>query len=214
VHRFLALSSALLVAATGASACALPEDVRESQIVPVIRSNETLAQLGRNRSGALPTRRLNEELSVVYVQNTSRTLQYFFVPPSEVDCWTDTRIQDKYMRNVVAETTQVRVVRTRHPGVRMVAAGGNFEPSFLLSFKVLQEMAGTAGDQLYVAVPNTDILFIQDPTGPYSLAGLRDAARDLFSNGNRRISPQVFRVTACSVEILPPEGLPQPATCN
>ncbi len=213
-HLLLLLLLLAHVPSVAAKDCPLPEGVRRDEVVPVVRSQAGLRQLNAQRTAHFPKRDLNEELAVVYVRNSAQSLTYFSVAPEDAECWSlqDTLVQQ--LRNVIAETSQVKVLPTRKPGVLMAAAGGNFEPSFILSLRVLQSLTGLSSEHFFVAVPNTDMLLILNPKGPYSASGLHELANELYSSGSRRLSKHVFRVSACAIEVVRPDSSALATPCN
>jgi uncharacterized protein YtpQ (UPF0354 family) len=206
------LAFALSAFASLVAACEAPPGVSVERIVPVIRSKAFIAELSASSEQALPVHWLNSEIGVVYVENSSSQLRYFRVPTIDAKCWDDRSVLNQYVRNLSREVKAMRVVEVQ-PGVSMVAIGGNFESSLILTHRILQQAIEAPINTILVGIPNRDMLLLANPEDRPAAQRLQELVNDSFSKGRNPISTKIFLVSPCRIEVLADQERKISASC-
>jgi uncharacterized protein YtpQ (UPF0354 family) len=200
------LALATLLAATNVRAdpmpCPLPAGVDAEHVVPVLRNVGFIDSVQRSSPGLVPTRPIAGDVVVAYVEDGPTALRYFRIPESDRECWADRATQRASLHNLAHVVTNFRSAEAKAPGVSLVTTGGDFEPSFILTFGILRKVLDEPLEAYLVGIPNHDMLLVADPRNSAALKGLQGLVDKSFSNGDKPLSRHLVLVTRCTVTMV------------
>jgi hypothetical protein len=216
-QRLLAFAGLLLVATRAVAdpmPCPLPQGVDPEHVVPVIRSASFVQSVDGASPGFLATRAIAGDLVAVYVEDRPSALAYFRIPEGDRACWSGLQTQRAALHNMIRAVPSYRYGASKKPGVTLVTAGGNYEPTFILAFRVLTRVLETPLDAYVVGVPNHDMLLVADPRDPAAVQGMQELVDASYGRGTKPLSPHLFVVTKCDVVMVEPAAAGDVRPCR
>jgi uncharacterized protein YtpQ (UPF0354 family) len=192
---------ALLSLASAAHACPLPPGVTEARVVPVIRGNSSIAASFPLEPKTVPIYALNQEISVVFAEDTGSAINYFLIPTKEAPCWQDPVQLRKYIPNIEAVSKRPRA-REISPGLFIILAGGNYESSFILEPDFLARVAKPKAVAVVVGVPARDVLLFAAPEDEVAVKALREQVDRVYQGADKVISNKPMRLEPGRIVVL------------
>lgn len=187
-----------------AADCPTPKGVDASSVVPVVWQRAAAeARLTSASKGArvMPSQDLNEDLTVVFAQNTVKGLTYFRVPAAQAPCWKERSVLARTLSTLVRETSSINTTASPD-GVVTIAAGGTFESSLILAQPILVKASALHVEPLAVGVPARGLLFVADPAQPQAVARLKAMVENAHRGSPHPLSDRVFLVSSCRIDVL------------
>lgn len=168
-----------------------------SGIVPVIKARAWLEELrqatdhdGKPPAGALVTEDLNDELVIVYAEDSANNIRYF-----SPEVLAETGLNTSNLRTLaVANLRRVLPPVQRHvgPEISMLTAGGDYVSSLLLFDEIWSKTTlGVHGD-IIVAVPTRDVVLYADSANPQAVQRLATQAQQLMQQTPYSITATLF----------------------
>lgn len=168
-----------------------------SGIVPVIKARAWLEgmQQAADREGApsvaaLVSETLNDELVIVYAEDSASNIRYF-----SPEALAETGLNTSNLRALaVANLRRVLPPVQRHvgPEISMLTAGGDYVASLLLFDELWSKTTlGVRGD-IIVAVPTRDVVLYADSANPQAVQRLAAQARQLEQQTPYSITSALF----------------------
>jgi uncharacterized protein YtpQ (UPF0354 family) len=191
----------LAAVASVSHGCPLPSHVNESRVVPVIRGNSNIAASFPAAPNTVPVFVLNEEISVVFAEDTLSSINYFLVPREEAPCWSDGAQLKKYIPNIERMSSRPRAGEVS-PGLFMMLAGGNYESSFILEPEFLARAAGSKEKSVIVGVPTRDVLLFAAPENEAALSELRARVDYVYERADKVVSKKLMRIEPGRILVL------------
>lgn len=184
-----------VVAALGeARAKAAPID--RTRIVPIVKDRRWLAELqaavkagGGTAGFENVVEELNDELVVVYAEDTPKNINYFSARDFAQTGVARTELRALAVANLKRLIREPQVRPGRH--ATMITAGGNYEASLLLFDDLWASLPKTTGERVIV-VPTRDVLLFADSADKQGIATLREAAADLSADSPYRLTNTLF----------------------
>ena len=166
-------------------------------IVPIIKDRgwvEQAISMSKSRGAAADEvqvfEELNEELVIVYAEDTPRNVRYF----SAKDL-AKAGVERSKLR-ALAITNLRRVlpkIEPHHgPVYSMLTADGNYEASLLLFEELWVRSDFKVDGDIVVAIPSRDVLLITGSRNAEGVARLREISDQITSEGTYTISDQLF----------------------
>ncbi len=166
-------------------------------IVPIIKDRSWVEQaisMSKSRGAAADEvqvfEELNEELVIVYAEDTPRNVRYF----SAKDL-AKAGVERSKLR-ALAITNLRRVlpkIEPHHgPVYSMLTADGNYEASLLLFEELWVRSDFKVDGDIVVAIPSRDVLLITGSRNAEGVARLREICDQITSEGTYTISDQLF----------------------
>ena len=181
--------------------CSLPPGVSASRIIPVVRGTKSVEREFPSSPRTAVTLRINDELTIVFAEDTPGGISYFLVPASEVPCWRNSDTLSRSLENLPRALGRLRIVEVE-PTLYLVAVGGNYEASLILLGSSLRRFAPGAAGDLVVGIPNRDVFLITGNQNFRAVTSLRTQVKRHFSTLDRPISDKLFVVSDRSIEVL------------
>ncbi len=175
-----------------------------TRIVPIVKPRSWLADVQESAgAGAVVYDLVNEELAIVYAEDSDNSLSYFAA--SEL---AESAIDRAGLRQLAA-TNLVRILpqieRLGDDGFYTIQAGGDFEASLLVTGTVwTRESFPVKGDHVF-AVPARDKLYVTGSDDVEGLKKLRELAARLYRESSHRVSDKVFRLRDNTVSVMAEE---------
>jgi uncharacterized protein YtpQ (UPF0354 family) len=161
------------------------------RIVPLVKRKEWL-QILRSEPGraAVVYETLTPELIVVYGYDADRVIAY----PSEGE-FQAAGIDRKNLRSLAVENLK-KVIPTfnllQGEGLYAVAAGGNYEASFVLDPAFWDRFRDRKKGDCVFAIPARDLCFMTGSGDPEAVANLRARAKKAFESSSNRLTPDLL----------------------
>jgi len=165
-------------------------------IVPIIKDRERVAEAqamskarGLDPDESQVTEDYNDELVIVYAEDTPRNVRYF----TSKDLAKAGVERSKLRALAIANLRRVLPKIEAHQGevYSMYTADGNYEASLLLFDDLWDGDIRVDGD-IVVAIPTRDVLLITGSKNAEGIARLREVADELTAEGTYTISPALF----------------------
>jgi uncharacterized protein YtpQ (UPF0354 family) len=188
----VAILMAFSTAVASAQTCPIPPEVNPKRIVPVVRSAAGVEASFPKSPRTVPTRRLNDELTIVYAEDTKGAIAYFLIEEAEAKCWqSNDEVLNQSFENLPSALGRLRVVELESD-LYMIAVGGNYEASLILLGQTLRRFAPKAAGDLVIGVPNRDLLLVTGRQNLNAVNSLRERVARFHANGERPLSDKVF----------------------
>lgn len=184
-----------------AQTCVTPPGVDPNRIVPVVRSAANVEASFPKSPRTAPTRRLNEELILVFAEDTKGAISYFLVEESATSCWKSADVLARSVENLPNALGRLRVVEVE-PDLYMIAVGGNYEASLILLGQSLRRLTPKAAGDLVVGIPNRDVLLITGKQNERAVASLRDRVARYQSTGDHPLSTKLFVLSGNAIHVF------------
>lgn len=166
--------------------------VQSDRIVAVIKDRGWLADMqastGTNQEYVVED--LNDELVIVYAEDTPRSTRYF-----PLDKLNHLDIDRQELRSLaIANLRRIlpEVEQQRGPLVSMLTAGGDYVASLLLFDELWQGDALEATGEIVVAVPSRDIVLFTDSKNELGVKRLRELAERAYSENSYGVTDKLF----------------------
>ena len=181
----------------------MPSKIEASKIVPVLKTRKWLDEVTKGSASEQPVVYdvVNEELVIVYAEDTGKSLGYFSTQE-----FTDSEIERSGLRHLAASNL-VRILPKieRHggDGFYTIQAGGDFEASLLVTGTVwTQKSFPVKGDHVF-SVPARDKIFVTGSKDVEGLKKIRELAERVYRESSHRLSSKLFVLRDNAVSILP-----------
>lgn len=167
-----------------------------SNIVAIVKNRAWTRDMAAALSarGAHPpaqwSERLNDELDVLYAEDTPTNIRYL----SRDD------IEKAGVKIAALRALAVSNLRRKLPGIElhegelysMLTAGGNYEASLLLFDDIWAGKLKKVDGEIVVAIPSRDVLIFTGSHNVKGVAKLRELARQIQSEGNYTLTNALF----------------------
>ena len=180
-----------------AEAGATPDWIKPANIVPVIKDRAWLeeAARGRAQAGAVDApahivEDFNEDLVIVYAEDTPRNTRYFSLKELE-----EAGVARKDLRGLaIANLDRILPDVEFHEGknVSMLVAGADYVPSLLLIDELWKGGRVKADGDIVVAVPSRDILMYTGSRNTKGIEEMRKRAKQVVAESSYSLTSQLF----------------------
>jgi uncharacterized protein YtpQ (UPF0354 family) len=174
---------------------AMTGEIDRSRIVPIIKDREWLGEIKQSPKlgGGQPLENVNEDLNedlvIVYAEDTPKNIRYF--PPKALE---ELGISRDQLRGLaVANLRQLIPKPEIRSGalVSIITAGGNYEASLLLLDDLWATLPTSDGD-IVVAIPARDLLVFTGSHNQKGIAKLRELAAKYSRESAYRLTNALF----------------------
>lgn len=170
--------------------------ISRSRIVPIVKDRQWLDELqtavkasgGTTRFESV-VEKLNDELVIVYAEDTPKNINYFSAKDLAQTGVTRTELRALAVANLKRLIREPRLRPGKH--ATMITAGGNYEASLLLFDDLWASLPKTIGERIIV-VPTRDVLLFADSADKQGIATLRKTAADLSADSPYRLTNTLF----------------------
>jgi uncharacterized protein YtpQ (UPF0354 family) len=180
-----------------ADAGSTPDWIKPANIVPVIKERAWLeeAARGRAQAGAIDApahivEDFNEDLVIVYAEDTPRNTRYFSLKELE-----EAGVARKDLRGLaLANLDRILPEVEFHAGenVSMLVAGADCVPSLLLIDELWRSGQVKADGDIVVAVPSRDMLLFTGSRNAKGIEELQKLARQVVEESSYSLTSQLF----------------------
>ncbi|MBN2211335.1 MAG: DUF1444 family protein [Sedimentisphaerales bacterium] len=133
---------------------------------------------------------LNERLVVFYAVDNEQNMSFLCGDEIKSLDLDSHELRELSMKNLRAILPEVR--RHGESRIFLLAAGGDYEASLLLSDKLwTKEYFDVQGD-IVVAVPSRDVLLVTGSNDVENLAGIRKSAEEIFNDSGYALTTELF----------------------
>ena len=168
-----------------------------SRVVPVVKKRawlEELASAAQAKGSATPPEvvydDLNEQLIVVYAEDTPNTLRY--VVPAQLE---EIKLKKEDLRALAAANLQAilpKIDVRPSPLVTIVKADSNYEACLLAVADFWAQRRFPVDGEVVVAIPARDHLLITGSKNVEGLAKIREVATRVFQESPQRVTDMLF----------------------
>jgi uncharacterized protein YtpQ (UPF0354 family) len=180
-----------------ADAGSTPDWIKPANIVPVIKDRAWLEEAARGRvqAGAVDApahivEDFNEDLVIVYAEDTPRNTRYFSLKELE-----EAGVARKDLRELaIANLDRILPEIEFHAGenISMLVAGADYVPSLLLIDELWRSGQVKADGDIVVAVPSRDMLLFTGSRNTKGIAELQKQARKVVEESSYSLTSQLF----------------------
>lgn len=174
-----------------------PDDrVDPQRIVPVVKDRGWLLEMqhlyGARGADTLPNayEDLNEELVVLYAEDTPATLRYLTREQLADAGVTASMLRDRAVDNLMALLPTIELYGTE--GVYMLTAGGTYEASLLLADSIWESGQVVVDGDYVVAIPARDVLLVTGSNDHDNIDKLRRMAASVAADTPYRLTEVLF----------------------
>ena len=172
-----------------------------SLIVPVVRERTWLKDVGAEGGAGLVFDDLNDELIIVYAEDTPSALSYF--SPVELQ---KAEIDRSGLRQLAADNLLrllPQIERRGEDGLFQVKAGGDFEASLLAIGTVWRKESFDVKGDFVFAIPAVGTLYLTGSEDKSGIASLRKMGGAVHEQAAQKLSPHLFVLRDGKLSILP-----------
>jgi uncharacterized protein YtpQ (UPF0354 family) len=149
----------------------------------------------------------NEQLIVVYAEDTPTSVRYF--PASEFE---KTGIPLSELRNLAVANLQRMLPAIEGQGVEgmyMLSAGGDYEASLILFEEIWSNPDNfAAAGQPVISIPNRDMILVTGSEEVDKMEIMKKITAEAYSNGHHSLSPYLYKWDGTHVvRFIPPADL-------
>jgi len=170
-----------------------------AHIVPVIKDRQWIAESLRKLAGrGLPrlpeyiSEPYNEDLSVLYAEDTAQNIRY--IEPKRLQEAGVARAELRTLAIANLKRLLPRMQIRSGPLVSMVMAGGDYEPSLLLFDDIWTkgEVPARVDGDVVVAIPRSGVLLFTGSRNRAGVARLRELATKVVNEGSHSLTDTLF----------------------
>lgn len=188
-----------MVAALGETRASKASAIDRERIVPVVKDRAWLRDIqatlkasgkdGKDGGFHNVVEDLNDELVIVYAQDTPKNIDYFSAQSFAASGISSEGLRALAVANLRRMIRDPQISKGEHAGI--IRIGGTYEASLLLFDDLWETLAKPVGERV-VAIPTRDVLIYTDSADAEGVAFLRDAAAKLAGDSPYRLTPTLF----------------------
>jgi uncharacterized protein YtpQ (UPF0354 family) len=167
-----------------------PGPVDRARIVPVVKDRGWLRAVPGARRPEHVFEDLNEDLVVVYAEDSPRSIRYLAAKDLEQLGLRREELRPLALANLDALLPDIQL--RRGPLVSMLTAGGNYEASLLLLDKLWSGGQLQVDGEIVVAVPARDLLLFTGSKHKAGIAKLREIAAQAAREDSYSLTGRLF----------------------
>jgi len=163
-----------------------------SRIVPIVKDRRWLVEIARGAKDPPESvfDNFNDELVIVYAEDTPNTIRYLTPKSLEESGFTKKQLRDLAVQNLRQLLREPEV----RPGplVSTISVGGDYEASLLLFDQLWSSGRIKVDGEIVVAVPSREILMFTGSRNAAGVAKLRELATQAVRESSYRLTDTLF----------------------
>jgi uncharacterized protein YtpQ (UPF0354 family) len=170
----------------------------KDNIIPVIKSvgyisslQNVGASLGANKGFNAVFEKYNDQLMIVYAQDTKAGINYFPAEDLTKSGIAKDSLRVLAIKNLISLLPDIKV--RAGDGLYMVTAGGNYEASLLLLDYLWTKKNMEVDGDFIAGVPTRDLLLVTGSNDKSGILKLKGLVKKMYATGDYTISDQIYR---------------------